>query len=85
VFDPTKADEHGSIDIPNKDSFYFVLFAKQLYLLASRRDQLRQTVKVLDMNQVSPSFTDNHGEQSGGIVSLGALDEGYCLKITATV
>jgi len=50
VFDPASHDLHGFTNIPNSDSFYFVLFAKQMYLLASRRDQLVQTVKVLDLD-----------------------------------
>jgi len=38
VFDPTKFDDKGPIDIPSRESFYAVLFPKQLYILGSRRD-----------------------------------------------
>ena len=92
MFDPTKFDANGPIDIPSRETFYAVLFPKQLYILGSRRDQLRQTVKVLDLSTVSPSYTDQYcfnynikinrnGEDQGGIVPVN-LDEGSCLKLT---
>ncbi len=60
VFDPTKFDDKGPIDIPSRESFYAVLFPKQLYILGSRRDQLRQTVKVLELSSIAPSQTDQY-------------------------
>jgi len=60
--DPTLMDQQGFVNIPNKDSFYFVLFPKDLYLLSSRRDELSQTVKVLDLNLIEASYTDAQGK-----------------------
>ena len=46
------------MNIPNKDSFYFVLFPKFLYILSSRRDELSQTIKALDLTLIQPSYMD---------------------------
>lgn len=65
-----KTDDIGSIDIPDKNSYYYVLTSTTLNLLSSRRNQITKTVDVIDLNGVKDITTrDNGGEMvfTGGV------------------
>ena len=36
------------VNIPSKDSFYIVMMDHKVYVLASRRDTLTKTIRILD-------------------------------------
>jgi len=79
-----KQDEVGPIEIPDENSFYFVLTRSTLNILSSRRNMITQTVDVLDLNIIDKiDLINNDGTEAykGGLEIMGDFDEGKCFKL----
>lgn len=53
-----KADEEGKLDIPDEQSFFFVMTSSTINILSSRRNMITKTVDVLDLNNIEPVKMD---------------------------
>jgi len=49
-----KEDEEGKLDIPDEQSFFFVMTSRTINILSSRRNMITKTIDVLDLNDISP-------------------------------
>jgi len=79
-----KQDQVGYIEIPDENSFYFVLTTTTLNILSSRRNMITQTVSVIDLNIIDKiSLINDNGTESykGGLEIMGDFDEGKCFKL----
>jgi len=79
---PGLADDHGEIDIPSMDSFFFQLTNNGLFVTATRRNDLARTVDSLAFRSIKPIYKVN-GEYSGGLKDEGNFAEGFCFRLNA--
>jgi hypothetical protein len=47
-----KEDEIGKLDIPDEQSFFFVMTASTINILSSRRNMITKTLDVIDLNTI---------------------------------
>ena len=47
-----KEDDIGKLDIPDEQSFFFVMTATTINILSSRRNMITKTLDVIDLNSI---------------------------------
>jgi len=75
-------DDHGLIEIPNQDSFFFQLTNSGIFVTATRRNDLARTVDALPLANIKPIVKTKKGF-SGGLEDQGNFEEGFCFRVNA--
>lgn len=57
-----KEDELGKLDIPDNQSFFFVMTSSTINILSSRRNMITKTIDVIDLNTMDKIKLDVDGE-----------------------
>jgi len=70
-----KQEENGNYVIPSDIDFYAVIIDDKINILSNQNLHLRNTVDTLNLHYVKPV------KKGQGIVSLGKVKEGHCLRI----
>jgi len=61
-----KEDELGKVDIPDNQSFFFVMTSSTINILSSRRNMITKTIDVIDLNTMDKIKLDM--DQEGNMV-----------------
>jgi len=80
--DETLTDDHGDIEIPSQDSFFFQLTNAGVFVTATRRNDLARTVDSLPLANIKPIYKTKIGF-SGGLQDQGNFAEGFCFRLNA--
>lgn len=79
--DLISSDEYGYLNIPDEVHFYFMMNAKNLYMVNGRRNDLATTqISVAFLDLVERKF-DEAGQEVGGIQDIGNFKEGFCFRL----
>jgi len=61
-----KEDDLGKLDIPDNQSFFFVMTSSTINILSSRRNMITKTIDVIDLNTMDKIKLDV--DQEGNMV-----------------
>lgn len=75
-------DDFGPSEIPDKNSFFFILTPYALTAVSSRRNELQHTVKAITIDTID-DITGKRPKWKGGLEDIGNFDEGFCFSVVA--
>ena len=78
-----KKDQLGTLRIPNRHSFFLVLYKQSLSIFSSRYNLNSKVYDSLKVDLISLVPEDKNLQ--GGIKDLGNFDEGKCIEIEASI
>ena len=75
-----ESDDFGTVDIPDKTHFFFVMGEEAIYVFSARRNDVSKVVRSMNLVEIQP---EQVGRYEGGVEDLGNFNEGFCFRINA--